>query len=300
MSLPARFRRPRLLIVGCGDVGLRVLPRVSGRWTVRVLTSQSERRPALRAAGASPLLGDLDDVGSLRRLARLASRVLMLAPPPAHGRTDPRMAALAQVLRQPGAAGGAHRLVYISTTGVYGDVGGAWIDESQACAPCTDRAWRRVAAERVARSLGRSLGWRASILRVPGIYAGDREGGPAERVRRGAPVLVPAEDVYTNHIHAEDLARTCLAALFRGAPQRVYHVCDDSQRRMGEHFEAVADACGLPRPPRITRAQAAEQLSPVQLSFLSESRRLSNGRMKKELRVQPLYPDVLAALKAGR
>lgn len=300
MSLPARFRRTRLLIVGCGDVGLRVLPRVTGRWTVRVLTSQPERRAALRAAGASPVLGNLDDAGSLRRLARLAPRVLMLAPPPAQGSVDPRMTALARVLRRPGPSGVLRRLVYVSTTGVYGDVGGAWIDECAPCAPRTDRARRRVAAERAVRSLGAAAGWCASILRVPGIYAGDREGGPAARVRRGAPVLVPAEDVYTNHIHADDLARTGLAALFRGAPQRVYHVCDDSQRRMGEHFEAVAEACGLPPPPRITRAQAAEQLSPVLLSFLSESRRLSNARMKKELRVQLLYPDVLAALKAGR
>jgi nucleoside-diphosphate-sugar epimerase len=157
-----------------------------------------------------------------------------------------------------------------------------------------------VAAEQAWRVAGRAAGWAVSILRVPGIYAGDREGGPAARVRRGAPVLRPEDDVYTNHIHAEDLARACGLALFRGRPQRVYQVCDDSQRRMGEHFELVADACGLPRPPRISRAQAVAELSPVQMSFLSESRRLTNGRMKKELRLQLLYPDVLDALKAGR
>lgn len=298
MSLPARFRRTRLLIVGCGDVGGRLLPRVSGRWTVRVLTSSPARREALRAARATPLLGDLDHPASLRRLGALASRVLYLAPPPAQGADDPRLRALLQSLRRHPTQE-RRRLVYASTTGVYGDVGGAWIDETRACAPRTDRARRRGAAEQAVRAAGRVAGWCVGILRVPGIYALDREGGPIERVRRGAPVLLPQDDVYTNHIHATDLARACQAALFRAAPQRVYHVCDDSRRRMGEHFDAVADACGLPRPPRLSRAQALQQLTPTQLSFLGESRRLSNARMKKELRLQLLYPDVLAALKAG-
>jgi nucleoside-diphosphate-sugar epimerase len=188
-----------------------------------------------------------------------------------------RARALAQALRRGRAV---RRLVYASTTGVYGDAGGAWVDETRACAPQTDRARRRVAAEQAWRAAGRAAGWAVSILRVPGIYAGDREGGPAARVRRGAPVLRPEDDVYTNHIHAEDLARACGLALFRGRPQRVYQVCDDSQRRMGEHFELVADACGLPG----RRASAAPRpwpSSPVQMSFLSESRRLTNGRMKK-------------------
>lgn len=297
MSLPARFRRSRLLIVGCGDVGSRLLPRVSRHQNVRVLTSSPGRCEALRAAGVTPLVGNLDAPASLKRLAALASRVLMLAPPPGQGTGDSRSRALAQALRRSRAV---RRLVYASTTGVYGDAGGAWVDETRACAPQTDRARRRVAAEQAWRTAGRAAGWAVSILRVPGIYAGDREGGPAARVRRGAPVLRPEDDVYTNHIHAEDLARVCGLALFRGRPQRVYQVCDDSQRRMGEHFELVADACGLPRPPRISRAQAVAELSPVQMSFLSESRRLTNGRMKKELRLQLLYPDVLDALKAGR
>ncbi|WP_022982976.1 NAD-binding protein, partial [Ideonella sp. B508-1] len=141
MSLPARFRRSRLLIVGCGDVGTRLLPRVTCHQTVRVLTSSPARCEALRAAGATPLVGNLDTPASLRRLAALASRALMLAPPPGQGAGDPRSRALVRVLRSGRAV---RRLVYASTTGVYGDAGGAWMDETRACAPQTDRARRRV------------------------------------------------------------------------------------------------------------------------------------------------------------
>ncbi|HJV70442.1 SDR family oxidoreductase [Ideonella sp.] len=290
----ATRRRPVLLIIGCGDVGLRVLRLLHGRWRVLALTSSAERVPALRAAGAVPLQGNLDDPRSLSRLAGLADAVLHLAPPPGEGTSDPRTAHLVQALaRRPG----SRRLVYASTTGVYGDCGGAWIDETRRLAPATPRGQRRVDAETRLRWAGRAFGWRVSLLRVPGIYALDREGGdPRDRVRRGAPVLAAADDVYTNHIHADDLARACVAALVRGAPQRAYHVCDDSVLKMGEHFDAVADRFGLPRPPRISRAEARQRMTPMQLSFLGESRRLSNRRLKAELRVALHYPTVADGL----
>lgn len=305
MTLPlsAARRRPVLLIVGCGDVGLRVLRELAPQlraqrgWRVLALTSSPERAALLRAAGAVPLPGNLDEPATLRRLAGLADAVLHLAPPPASGADDPRTRHLVQALRRGGQA--PRRWVYGSTTGVYGDCGGARFDETRSVAPLTDRARRRTRAEAAWRQGGREAGARACILRIPGIYALDREGGdPRSRVRRGAPVLMPGDDVFTNHIHADDLARACLAALWRGRPQRVYHVCDASQRLMGEHFDRVADACGLPRPPRITREEASRQLSPMQLSFLSESRRLDATRLRRELRLVLRYPDVLDALGA--
>jgi nucleoside-diphosphate-sugar epimerase len=281
---------PTLLIVGCGDVGQRVLPLVAGRWRVLVLTTSPARRAPLRAAGAVPLVGNLDHPGTLGRLAGLADAVLHLAPPASHGDTDQRSTHLARALQR-GAR--VRRLVYVSTTGVYGDAGGARFDETRAVAPATDRARRRVAAETLWRWFGRAAGASVSILRVPGIYALDREGGdPRERVRRGAPVLVPEDDVYTNHIHADDLARACVAALFRGRPQRVVNVCDASELKMGDYFDRVADLHGLPRPPRITRAEAAATMSPMALSFMSESRRIGNGRLTGELRVRLRYPTV--------
>src|SRR5574337_355607 len=297
-NLPTRrFTRPSLLIVGCGDIGLRVSRLLRGRWRVLALSPSPERFGQLRAAGAVPLFGDLDHPPTLGRLAGLADDVLHLAPPPADGDTDPRTLNLLRALAR---RGRVRRLVYASTTGVYGDCAGARIDETRAPRPATARARRRADAEARARWYGRLTGAGDSILRIPGIYAFDRPGGdPRERLRRGTPVLDAEHDVYTNHIHADDLARACVAALQRAAPQRVYHASDDSDLRMGEYFDLVADRCGLPRPPRLDETQARVQLSPLQLSFMRESRRLDNRRLKHELRLRLRYPTVAQALLGG-
>ncbi len=288
--LPSTFKRPVLLIVGCGDVGMRVVRLLKGRYRLLALTSTPSRAEALRAAGAVPLIGNLDDPATLSRLAGLADAVLHLAPPPLQGTTDPRTRNLLNALARKGRV---HCLVYGSTSGVYGDCGGAHFDETRAVHAGTDRARRRVDAESRIRWFGRAHGVRVSILRIPGIYARDREGGhPRERLLRGTAVLNAEDDVYTNHIHADDLARACVAALARGLPQRVVHASDDTDLTMGDYFDLAADLCGLPRPPRISRQEAREQLSPMLLSFMSESRRLENRRLKRELRLALRYPTV--------
>lgn len=288
--LPHNFKRPVLLIVGCGDVGLRVLRLLAGRYRLLVLTSTPSRAEALRAAGAVPLIGDLDKPGTLARLAGLADAVLHLAPPPLQGTTDPRTRHLLDALARKRRV---RCLVYGSTSGVYGDCGGARFDETRAVNPGTDRARRRVDAESRIRWFGRVHGVRVTVLRIPGIYAIDREGGhPRERLLRGTAVLNAEDDVHTNHIHADDLARACVAALARGLPQRVIHACDDTDLTMGDYFDLAADLCGLPHPPRISRAEARETLSPMLLSFMSESRRLDNQRLKRELRLALRYPTV--------
>ena len=293
---PARRKRPVLLIVGCGDVGLRVARLLRGRWRLLGITTSAERKAELRAAGIVPLVADLDAPATLQRAAGLADAVLHLAPPPLQGRSDPRTASLLAALAR---RGSVRRIVYGSTTGVYGDCGGERFDETRPVTPATDRAWRRVDAEQRLRLHGRRTGMPVTILRIPGIYAGDRPGGhPRERLARGTPVLAREDDVYTNHIHADDLARACVAALHRGLPQRIVHASDDTELAMGDYFDRAADLCGLPRPPRITRAQAKEQLSPMLLSFMSESRRLSNERMKRELRLVLRYPTVDSGLLA--
>ena len=295
MTTPAsRARRPTLLIVGCGDVGLRVLRLLVPRWRVLALTTSPERCNVLRACGAVPLLGNLDEPATLGRLGGLSDAVLHLAPPPGQGATDSRTRALLAALAR---GGRVRRLVYASTSGVYGDCAGARFDETRAVRPATDRARRRVDAEAQVRWFGRSSGACVSILRIPGIYAIDRAGGhPRDRLLRGTPVLEDADDVYTNHIHADDLARVCVAALLRGAPQRVVHACDDTELKMGEYFDLAAKLCGLPAPPRITRAKAATTLGAMQLSFMSESRRLDNQRLKSELRLKLRYPTVALGL----
>lgn len=297
-SKPQLFRRSRLLIVGCGDIGQRVARLLRGRLRVLALTSRADHSPALRQLGITPLAGDLDTPASLRRLGALAPRVLHLAPPPTScGDHDPRTRALLQVLAR---HRGLCRVVYGSTTGVYGDAGGAQFDETRGVAPATARARRRVDAEQQLRhgSIGGRV--RCTILRIPGIYAADRPGGhPRERLLRGTAVLQAGDDVYTNHIHADDLARSCIAALWRGRPQRIVHACDDTDLPMGDYFDLAADLCGLQRPPRISRVEAGAQLSPMQLSFMSESRRLVNRRLKQELRVRLHYPTVVEGLRAG-
>lgn len=300
-ALPARFRRERLLVVGCGDVGMRVVRQLAGRVRVIALTSSPDRAPLLRLTGVVPLLGNLDQPDSLRRLAGLATRVLHLAPPPGAGAGDPRTRALTRALRL---RSSASSLVYGSTSGVYGDCRGDTVNETRAASATTARAQRRTDAEAAVRFHGRSVRAqglvRVGILRIPGIYAPDREGGtPKERLRKGTPVLAQADDVYTNHIHADDLARACIAALWRGRPQRVYNVNDDSDLKMGDYFELAADLYGLPRPPRIARADAVAQLPPVLLSFMSESRRMDNTRMKRELRLRLRHPTVASGLLGG-
>ncbi len=289
-------RRPRLLVVGCGDVGLRVLKQLSKAWRVFALTSSPARIGELRAAGATPITADLDRPETLFRVASLAPWVLHLAPPPNHGagQNDPRTKALLQALARGGVV---RRLVYASTTGVYGDARGETVDELRPVAPTTARARRRVDAEMNLRRHGRVHGVCVTVLRVPGIYAMDRVGGnPIDRVRQAAPVLVREDDVYTNRIHADDLARACMAALMRGRPQRVVQVCDGNQMLMGDAMDQVADRAGLPRPPRITRDEARASLSPMSMSFLSESRRLTNQRMLRELRVRLKFPSLDEAL----
>jgi nucleoside-diphosphate-sugar epimerase len=289
--LPSRFKRERLLIIGCGDVGQRVV-RVQRHVRVVALTSSPDRLAALRAQGVTPIVGNLDAPASLQRLAGWATRVLHLAPPPLQGYTDPRTLALTRMLMRRSAP---QSVVYGSTSGVYGDCAGAWVNENRMVNPITPRAQRRVDAEARVRHMGRlrSSAIRVSVLRIPGIYAPDREGGtPRDRLLRGTPVLAQADDVFTNHIHADDLARACQLALWRGQPQRVYNVNDDSQMLMGDYFDMAAGLYDLAKPPRISRAQAQTELPAMQLSFMSESRRTVNTRMKRELRLQLRYADV--------
>lgn len=294
-ALPARFRRERVLIVGCGDIGLRVAVQLQSRVRVLALTSTPARVGALRAAGMTPLMGNLDARVTLQRLAGIATRVLHLAPPPSQGWTDPRSQSLVQTLRR---RTPPTSVVYGSTSGVYGDCRGEWVQETRTVHADTPRAHRRVDAETHVRFWGRASGLRTSILRIPGIYASDREGGtPRARLLKAVPVLRAEDDVYTNHIHANDLARACCRALWRGAPQRVYNVNDDSDLKMGDYFDLAADLYGLPRPPRIARDSASTQLPLMLLSFMNESRRMDNTRMKQELGLRLQYPTVTTGLQ---
>lgn len=277
-----------LLIVGCGDVARRTLPRLLGHYRVFALLRDPAQCVCWRAMGARPIVADLDRPVSLRRIAGLADIVLHFAPPSGYGSGDARMRRFLATLSL--AKSLPQRLVYVSTSGVYGDCAGARIDETCPARPITPRARRRVDAERQLRRFGRQNKVRVSILRAPGIYAQDRL--PLERLQKGVCALRAEDDVYTNHIHANDLAMLVCAALRYGRANRCYNATDDSEMKMAEYFDLVADRFSLPRVPRISRGEAQTQMSPLQLSFMSESRRLDNQRIKNELRAQLRYPQI--------
>jgi len=270
----------RLLIAGFGDVARRLVPR---------LPATVELRTLARHLGA-----DLDRPDTLAAAVGWADSVLHAAPPPAEGETDPRTANLLAVMEKGRIL--PTRFVYISTSGVYGDCGGERVDEARVPRPQTARAKRRLNAERRLAGWCDARGVQLIVLRAPGIYAADRL--PLDRLRARTPVLRDEDDVYTNHIHADDLAACALRALEDDAPAGVYNASDDSDLKMGEWFDFLADRAGLPRPPRIARSEAAGRISPALLSFMSESRRLDNHRLKAVLGVRLRYPTVREGVPA--
>jgi nucleoside-diphosphate-sugar epimerase len=286
--------RPTLLIVGCGDVGLRLVKWLRAKHPahrLRILATYRTvgKAVAIRSAGATPVHLDLDKRSAIakKRLSGIAHWMINLSPPPNDSAgTDPRSKNLMLAL----AGTASQRWVYISTSGVYGDCQGALVDESRPIAAKSARGARRVDGERIHRAKG------ASVLRAPGIYGQDRL--PIDRLKAGTPALREEDDTYTNHIHALDLAIMSWLAVFRGSAKRVFNASDDSQMKMGEYFDAVAAAFGLPKPPRLPRAEVAKVVSPMMLTFMSESRRLINRRMKKELRMRLRYPTVASTLAA--
>jgi nucleoside-diphosphate-sugar epimerase len=289
MGIQKKIGRPRILIVGCGDIGMRLLPLLCDQFRVFALIRHSHHVAKIRALGATPIVCDLDCVKQVRKLAGLAHTIIYLAPPSSQQQKDQRVRRISAILPQHG------HLVYISTSGVYGDCAGNWVDETRPTHPQSARAQRRVDAEQVLRKWAVGVGGRLHILRVPGIYAGNRL--PRERLLAKMPVLTAQEDVYTNHIHADDLARLILCALQKGKPNRVYHAVDHSQLLMGDYLDSVADALQLSRPPRLSREIIQQQVTPMMYSFMQESRRLSNQRIVQEWAFRFLYGTVQIGLK---
>lgn len=269
--------------------------RLRSRHRIYALTRDTRRFALLRRHGVIPLAGDLDMPSTLEALAGLAHDVIHLAPPPASGVIDSRTAHLIAAIGR-GRSLPQH-FVYISTSGVYGDCNGGTVSETRPLNPLTARARRRVDAERRLRDWGARSGVRVSLLRVPGIYAADRL--PVARIERGTPALLPQEDSYVNHVHADDLAAMVVAALYRGQANRSYNATDDAPQKMGDYFDLVADRFSLPRPPRLPRTEARAVLPESLYSFMSESRQLANRRIKQELRVRLRYPSVREGVAAA-
>jgi NAD dependent epimerase/dehydratase family len=269
--------RPYLLLAGFGDIARRITKQTKS--SVRII-ALSRKRPT-----SSTVLWKQNDFDQRLRPRPYPSNgymgLIYLAPPPNHGLQDRRLHHVLWGLNP-------KRAVYISTTGVYGHHPHQWIDETCLATPVTDRARRRQEAEKVFRRWARSSRVKASILRVPGIYAHDRL--PLERLKNQTPALMSEEDVYTNHIHADDLARLIWHTLFKGKAQRLYNACDDTHLKMGDYFDCIANAFGLSLPPRLNRITLSHSLSPLQYSFMQESRQIKSLRIKKELGFYFSYP----------
>ena len=286
------FRKPSILIIGCGDIGMRVAQQLSRSHRVFALTSSKNRFQELREIGVIPIWGDLDRPETLWRLSGLAQTVIHLAPPQNQGNRDYRTRNLLRILAQGSRT--VRRFIYISTTGVYGDHRGAKVSEITPVSPQSERAHRRVDAERVLRLWAPAHGVALTILRVPGIYAVDRL--PIERLQSQTPALLPDEDAYSNHIHSDDLARLVCGAVYHGKPQRIINACDGGETKMGDYFDEVADAFGLDRPPRKSASELQKLVSPMLWSFMRESRRVTNTRLH-ELKTPLRYPSVADFLK---
>ena len=283
-----------VLIIGCGDTGERLarLHEAAGD-TVRATTRSAERHNKLQTLQQAPELLDLDHPPGNVQLTE-ADILYMLVPPGGNGSHDPRMATLLQLIEQVGLP---RRFVYISTTGVYGDCSGDWVTEASPRQPHSQRAWRRAAAEQQLEIWATRMAVELVILRVPGIYGPGRL--PLARLERGDPVLHADEAPWSNRIHIEDLAAACALVGTHPEANGVYNVTDGRPTTMTDYFNQVADACGLTRPPQISRAEAEERFSANMLSFLNESRRIDSSRLRKELGMQLKYPDLASGLEAS-
>jgi nucleoside-diphosphate-sugar epimerase len=277
----------RCLIAGCGYTGLRLARRLQPRWQVTALARSAAAATTLNAAGIATAQLDLDATASPGALAKVTdgAAIAYLVPPPDSGASDPR-------LERFFAAVGPARptaLLYMSTTGVYGDTRGAAVTEDSAVAPGNDRSRRRVAAEAIVRGWCEARGVRWVVLRVPGIYGPGRL--PLERLQRGEPTLRPEDAGPGNRIHVDDLVTACVASLERPV-QGVFNVSDGNPATTTEFLQRTAALAGLPAPPLVAFADAAGRISPGMLAFLRESRRVDNRRMREELGIEPRFANL--------
>lgn len=285
----------RVFIIGCGYVGKRIAARFRERGgTVAALCRTAGSCAELAALAITPVRGDLDHPETLGELPVAGATLFYCAPPPGGGITEPRVQAFCAAVplgSEPA------RVVYLSTTGVYGDCGGAVVTEDTPVHPETTRARRRVHAEETLRAWGAERGVPIVILRVPGIYGPGRL--PIPQLQMGQPVLRSAEAPFSNRIHADDLAAVCVAAADRGGAGSVFNVGDGQETTMTEYFNAVAEAAGLPRPPQVSLEEARQVMHPLMLSYFSESRRVDVSKMQRELGVALRYPTLAEGLRAS-
>lgn len=281
--MPTARQETRSVIVGCGYVGTRLGLALARGQKVLGIVSSVPGIGRLRQAGLDGLAIDLD--GPTGLFDWTGADLFYLVPPPPEGESDPRLARfLARLTGRP------RTFLYMSTTGVYGHAAGAEVTEETPIRPLTPRARRRASAEEQVRTWCTEHGVRRLVLRVPGIYGPGRL--PLERLAAGEPAVKVAEAGVGNRIHVDDLVTACIAAAAAENACGIYNVTDSKPLNATEFLLRVAALSGLPPPPQISMDEAQLLLSAGRLSFLNESRRVSNRRMLEELKVQLRYTDV--------
>ena len=281
------------VILGCGDIGSRLVLSVVEQGA-DIKTVVATNRSGDIEAGAMIKSLDLDFPVSDLSYCH-GSNVYFLIPPQTSGQTDQRTKRLLSAFEQQQII--PNKVVLLSTTGVYGDSGGDWVDETSPCLPLTDRARRRLNAEQQWLQWGEKSSALVVVIRVPGIYARSRI--PRQRLAAGTPVVRPAECGFTNRIHADDLVQVLSSAMCRGEDQQIYNASDGCPGKVSEFLQAAAHEIGLPRLEEIGMQQACEKLSQGMMSYLLESRRISNKKMLSELNIRLRYPDFADGLKYG-
>ncbi len=283
-------------IIGCGDIGKRVAKELLAQGCrVQATVRHVDDVAQLEDIGVIPVVADFDRREDLPCLAIDRQQLFYFMPPQGGGTIDARMANFCRMLAPDNCP---QRIVYMSTSGVYGDCKGALVTEETPLNPQTSRAKRRVSAETQLQETARELGFNLIILRVTGIYGPGRL--PLAQLHKGHQVLRPEDSPETNRIHSQDLVRICLAAMERGDPGDIFNVCDGQPGSMSEYFIAVADLFSLPRPQQLSWDEARQVMNPLTLSFLQESRRMTNRKLLDKLGLELLYPTLKEGLEACR
>lgn len=286
LCIRENFMENKITIIGCGDIGVRLAAKYGkeNQHINGVVKSQA----SLHKCHENQIDGQIFDLDkqSSEALELEGHDLYYFAPPPKHGQQDSRLLSFLERLHTK-----PRKILLISTTGVYGDCEAEWIDETHTPSPNTDRAKRRLNAEQTLKAWceRHQVSW--VILRVPGIYALDRL--PLQRIKKGIPMVRAIEAGWTNRIHADDLANVAKKAMENSSANgQIYNACDGKPSVMTDYFDRVADYAKLPRPPKITLSEAEDLLSPGILSYLKESRKISNEKMLRELHITLEYPNL--------
>ncbi len=285
----------RIFIAGCGYIGGRVaqLLREEGAEVTCVVRS-GEHGDQLRSEGFSTLICAFDDPGNIPDLDVGGSVIFYFVPPPGGGIMDSRARNFCAALA---ASAAPAKIIYMSATSVYGDVGNAVVTELSPTVPTTAMGKRRLDAEAAFLEYGAERGVPVIILRVAGIYGPGRL--PLMQISQGQPLLREEESGPSNRIHCDDLVQVCLAAAEKGEGEDVFNVSDGHPSSMTTYFNACADALGFPRQPQVSLEEARRVMSPLMFSYVSETREVDNARMLERLGIKLRYPTLSDGVNAS-